>query len=75
MVRESQLLSSGYVMTIPSIYFIATDSIPVLSRAYFFDNSGPQMIYLGQYSREGGFEFGVAADCLPRWFHSLGLQG
>ena len=51
------------------------DAIPVLSRAYFFDNSGPQMIYLGQYSREGGFEFSVAADRLPRWFRSLDLQG
>ena len=51
------------------------DAIPVLSRAYFFDNSGPQMIYLGQYSQEGGFEFSVVADRLPRWFRSLGLQG
>ena len=51
------------------------DAIPVLSRAYFFDNSGSEMIYLGQYSREGGFEFSIAADRLPRWFRSLGLQG
>ena len=50
-------------------------AIPVLSRAYFFDNSGPQMIYLGQYSQEDGFEFSVTPDRLPRWFRSLGLQG
>ena len=51
------------------------DAIPFLSRAYFFDNSGPQMIYLGQYSQEGGFEFSITPDRLPRWFRSLGLQG
>ena len=51
------------------------DAIPVLSRAYFFDNSGPQMIYLGQYSQEDGFEFSITPDRLPRWFRSLGLQG
>lgn len=51
------------------------DAIPVLSRAYFFDNSGSEMIYLGQYSREGCFEFSIAADRLPRWFRSLGLHG
>ena len=51
------------------------NAIPCLSRAYFFDNSGLQMIYLGQYSTEDGFEFSVTPDRLPRWFRSLGLQG
>ena len=51
------------------------DAIPVLFRAYFFDNSGSQMIYFGQYSREDGFELSVAPDLLPRWFRSLGLHG
>ena len=54
---------------------LVKDVMPVLSRAYFFDNSGSLMVYLGQYSRENGFEFSIAADHLPRWFRSLDLQG
>lgn len=50
------------------------DAIPYLSRGYFFDNSGPQMLYLGQYSKDAGFAFSVEANRMPRWFRSLGLN-
>lgn len=49
------------------------DAIPFLSRAYFFDNSGAQMIYLGQYSEETGYSFNLKPEELPRWFKELGL--
>ena len=49
-------------------------AIPHLSRAYFFDNSGASMTYLGQYSDDQGYAFGVPVDRLPRWFRALGLK-
>jgi len=50
------------------------EAIPFLSRAYFFDNSGAKMIYLGQYSEEVGFAFNFEANNLPCWFRALGLR-
>lgn len=50
------------------------NAMPFLSRAYFFDNSGRQMVYLGQYSEDEGFDFKLDAGRLPCWFHALGLQ-
>jgi len=50
------------------------DAIPYLSRAYFFDNTGPQMVYLGQYSAEDGFAFNFDAGNIPRWFRALDLR-
>lgn len=49
------------------------DAIPYLSRAFFFDNSGPEMTYLGSYSEGEGFAFNVPVDNLPRWFREAGL--
>lgn len=48
-------------------------ALPFLSRAYFFDNSGPEMLYLGQYSEDVGMRMDVAAALLPDWFRRLGI--
>lgn len=48
-------------------------ALPFLSRAYFFDNSGSEMCYLGQYSEDAGMQMDVAADLLPDWFRRLGI--
>jgi len=50
------------------------DAVPYLSRAYFFDNTGSQMVYLGQYSENTGFAFNMDASRFPAWFRSLGLR-
>jgi len=49
-------------------------AIPYLSRAFFFDNSGPEMRYLGCYSEEGGFIFNFQPELLPGWLLASGLQ-
>lgn len=41
------------------------EALPYLSRAFFFDNGGPEMRYLGQYSAEEGLSF--KSDALPNW--------
>lgn len=43
-------------------------AIPYLSRAYVFDNSGPEMRFLGEYSAESGWMFSMPIDLLPSWF-------
>lgn len=43
------------------------EAIPYLSRAYFFDNGGSAMKYLGQYSAEDGFAFAMPDEQLPAW--------
>lgn len=50
------------------------DAIPHLSRAFFFDNSGPEMLYLGSYSEDAGFAFNLPTERLPRWFREAGLR-
>lgn len=45
-------------------------ALPYLSRAYFFDNGGAEMSYLGQYSSEDGFIYARSLDQLPLWFRS-----
>ena len=44
-----------------------------LSRAYFFDNSGPEMRYVASYTEEGGFEMFLPESALPRWFNQAAL--
>lgn len=49
-------------------------ALPYLSRAYFFDNSGNDMTYLGEYDEEEGFFFDDTYEALPRWLKTnLGL--
>jgi len=50
------------------------DAIPYLSRAFFFDNSGSEMVYLGSYSEEDGFAFKLPPEKLPCWIRKSGLK-
>ena len=43
-------------------------AIPHLSRAYVFDNSGSEMLFLGEYDRDSGWTFAMPADAMPAWF-------
>jgi len=43
-------------------------SLPYLSRAFVFDNSGSVMEFLGQYSDESGWTFNRPVADLPKWF-------
>ena len=43
-------------------------AIPYLSRAYVFDNSGSEMLFLGEYDKESGWSFPLSPDELPAWF-------
>ena len=43
-------------------------AIPYLSRAYVFDNSGPEMDFLGEYDGNSGWRFTRPLDALPTWF-------
>ena len=38
------------------------------NRAFFFDNSGEVMDYLGSYSDDEGFVLARELECLPKWF-------
>lgn len=44
------------------------DALPFLSRAFVFDNSSPEMIFLGQYSDDHGWLLSRPVADLPRWF-------
>ena len=43
-------------------------AMPHLWRAFFFDNSGPQMRYIACYAKDSGLEIHVPEPELPRWF-------
>ncbi len=43
-------------------------ALPYVSRAFFFDNGGSEMIYLGQYTLEAGLSLAINEDKLPKWF-------
>ena len=43
-------------------------AMPYLSRAFFFDNSGADMRFLGQYSADAGYALSMSESRLPRWF-------
>lgn len=43
-------------------------ALPYLSRAYVFDNSGSEMVFIGEYSKENGWSFPMPVNQLPRWF-------
>ncbi len=42
-------------------------ALPYLSRAFVFDNSGPEMDFLGQYENGSGWVFSRPVDKLPNW--------
>lgn len=44
------------------------DALPYLSRAYVFDNSGAEMIFLGEYDAQCGWSFSMPVEALPDWF-------
>ena len=41
-------------------------ALPYLNRAYFFDNSTQQSLYLAEYESEAGFT--LHSELLPSWF-------
>lgn len=43
-------------------------ALPYVSRAFFFDNGGSEMVYLGQYTPERGLSLAVGENKLPKWF-------
>jgi len=45
-------------------------ALPFLSRAFFFDNSGPCIRHLASYSEADGFSLAVPARSLPAWFRT-----
>lgn len=46
------------------------ESLPYLSRAFAFDNSGSEMQFLGEYEQGSGWFFNRSIDALPSWFTS-----
>ena len=44
------------------------ESLPYLSRAYVFDNSSAEMLFLGEYEKDDGWFFNQPIDSLPTWF-------
>ena len=46
-------------------------ALPYLNRAYFFDNSTEQSIYLAEYESEAGFT--LHSELLPSWFRRFVL--
>jgi len=50
------------------------EAMPYLSRAFFFDNSGAEMAYLGGFAEDEGYSFVQPAERLPDWFRELGLR-
>ncbi len=42
-------------------------ALQYLNRAYFFDNSGENTVYLAEYSKEDGFI--LHSDLFPQWFN------
>ena len=63
-VPEEKILSR-YNRSLESV----SRSLEFLSRAYFFDNSGDEMRFLGEWNGESGFQ-STTSD-LPRWFTDL----
>ena len=49
----------------------AAKALPYLSRAFFFDNSGPEMRFFASYSASTGFSFNAPVHELPHWFKSI----
>ena len=46
-------------------------ALPYLNRAYFFDNSTQQSLYLAEYESEVGFT--LHSELLPSWFRRFVL--
>lgn len=49
------------------------EALPCLSRAFFFDNSGDEMLYIASFSKENGFQTHVPN--LPHWFKNYIFAG
>ncbi len=49
-------------------------ALPHLSRAFFFDNSGSEMMYLADYSAENGMSYHGDPDSVPMWFTQLKVE-
>jgi len=47
------------------------DALPCLNRAYFFDNSSSQLLYLAEYNSTSGFL--LHSENLPQWFKRYAL--
>lgn len=43
-------------------------ALPHLWRAFFFDNSGPEMRYIACYAKDSGLDVQIPEAELPRWF-------
>lgn len=46
------------------------ESLPYLSCAFVFDNSGSEMQFLGEYEQGAGWFFNQPIDALPSWLTS-----
>ena len=46
-------------------------SLPHLSRAFFFDNSGMEMRHVASYSDDGGFDVHLPDGERPKWFRQI----
>lgn len=46
-------------------------ALPFLSRAFFFDNSGTEMIHLASFEESGKWTLAVPESSLPNWFRKF----
>jgi predicted ABC-type ATPase len=60
----SDKISARYVRSLANL----PAAMPYLSRAFFFDNSGPEMRHIASYSEETGLDILSPRVVLPRWF-------
>lgn len=53
---------------------LAREAVANSYRAYFFDNSGPEPIWLAEFDPDGQCELKIDESNLPQWFRSWVLQ-
>ncbi len=49
---------------------LASDALAHAYRAYIFDNSGPEPVWLAEFDSAGACQLRVPRERLPRWFHN-----
>lgn len=49
---------------------LVADALAHAHRAFLFDNSGAEPVWLAQLTRESGFELKVPVETLPMWFRT-----
>ncbi|MBC7820339.1 MAG: zeta toxin family protein [Planctomycetaceae bacterium] len=49
---------------------LAPEAIANSYRAYFFDNSGPEPVWLAEFDPDGNCELKIESDHLPAWFRT-----